>query len=110
LATPIRAVGLLVLVFTIAVVGGAFAIVVFFSDHPQVLSWADLGVFYGAALLLLLTSVAATGVIGWLLLRRRATGQQLTNWLNVNPPGRLRALTLARPISAAVVVFMIVTV
>ena len=114
LATPIRAVGLLVLVFTIAVVGGAFAIVVFFSDHPQVLSWADLGVFYGAALLLLLTSVAATGVIGWLLLRWLATGvtagQQLTNWLNVNPPGRLRALTLARPISAAVVVFMIVAV
>ena len=114
LATPIRAVGLLVLVFTIAVVGGAFAIVVFFSDHPQVLSRADLGVFYGAAMLLLLTSVAAIGVIGWLLLRWLATGvtagQQLTNWLNVNPPGRLRALTLARPISAAVVVFMIVAV
>ena len=186
LATPIRAVGLLVLVFTIAVVGGAFAIGVFFSDHPEVLSWVDLGVFYGAALLLLLTSVVASGIIGWLLLRWIATsgtagqqltklalvfviagvegvfafdiffdqdlqvlswghlsifygaallllltsvvatgiigwlllrwlasgvtaGQQLTNWLNVNPPGRLRALALARPISA-VVVFMIVAV
>jgi hypothetical protein len=111
LATPIRAVGLLVLVFTIAVVGGAFAIVVFFSDHPQVLSWVDLGVFYGAALLLLLTSVVTIGITGGLLLRWRATGvtagQQLTNWLNVTPPGRPRALTIARPISAVVVVVIV---
>jgi hypothetical protein len=114
LARPIRAVGLLVLVFMTAAVGGAFAVDVFFNQHLQVFSWAYFSVFYGAALLLSLTGIVATGIIGWLLLRWLATsvtaGQQLTNWLNANPTGRLRALTLARPISAAVVVFMIVAV
>ena len=187
LATPIRAVGLLVLVFVIAVVGGAVAVVLFFTDHPQILSGVDWSVFHGAALLLLLTSVVVTGIIGWLLVRWIATSgtagqqlmklalvfviagvegafaieiffnqalrilswdhliifyggallllftsvvvtgiigwlvlrwlatgvtasQQLTNWLNVKPSGRLRALTLARPISAVVVVVMIVAV
>jgi hypothetical protein len=187
LARPIRAVGPLVLVFMIAAVGGAVVIVLFFNDHPQALLWAHLSAFYGAALLLLLTSVVATGIIGWLLLRWIATsgtagqqltklalvfmiagvegvfaidiffdqdlqdlpwghlsifygaallllltsvvttgiigwlllrwlatgvtaGQQLTNWLNANPPGRLRALTVVRPIRAVVVMFMIVAV
>jgi hypothetical protein len=104
----------LALVFVIAGVEGVFAIEIFFNQDLQVLSWAHRSIFYGAALLLLLTSIVATGIIGWLLLRWLATGvaagQQLANWLNVNPPGRLRALTLARPISAVVVVFMIVAV
>ena len=112
LARPTKAVDLLVLVFTIAVVGGAFAIVFFFIGHPQVLFGVNSSIFYGAALLLLLAIVVVTGIIGWLLLRWLVTGvtagQQLTNWLKVNPPGRLRALIFARPIRAVTVVFMIV--
>lgn len=104
----------LALVFVIAGVEGVFAIDIFLDQEIQALSWGHLTIFYGAALLLFLTSVVATGIISWLLLRWLGTGvtaaQQLTNWLKVNPPGMLRALTLARPISAVVVVVMIAAV
>jgi hypothetical protein len=113
LARPIRAVGSLVLVFMIAAVGGALFVVIFINEHQQVFYWLYLDIFYGAALLLF-AGVVATGIIGWLLLRRLVTGvtagQQLQNWLNANAIGRLRALTLARPISAVIVVFMIAAV
>ena len=113
LARPIRAVGSLVLVFMIAAVGGAVLVVIFFNQHQQAIYWVHLGIFYGAALLLL-AGIIATGIIGWLLLRWLVTGvtagQQLPNWLNANPIGRLWALTCAHPISAAVVVIVIAAV
>jgi hypothetical protein len=113
LARPIRAVGLLVLVFMIAAVGGAVVILISFNQHQQIFYWIYRGIFYGAALLTL-TGLVGIGIIGWLLLRWFVTGvtaeQVLTNWLNANAIDRLRPLTLARPISGVVVVFVIATV
>jgi len=111
LARPIRAVGPLVFVFVIAAMGGSVFVVFYFNQLLQVFNWVHFGILVGAALLSV-TGAVATGIIGWLLLRWLITGsrQQLTNWLNANTTGRLRAFTLARPITALVVVIMITAV
>jgi hypothetical protein len=113
LLRPIRAVGSLVLVFMIAVVAGAIITILSSNEHQQVLRWLYLGIFYFAALLLL-TCAIATGIMCWLLLRWLITGvaasQQLTNWLNAKIADRIQALTLARPISTVIVLFMIAAV
>jgi hypothetical protein len=113
IARPIRAAGSLVLVFMIATVGGAVFVYPYFYQHQQVFYWVYLGIFFVAALLLLACAIAA-GIIGWLLLRWLVTGVTvsplLTNWLNAKVADRIRALTLARPISAVIVVFMIAAV
>src|SRR5262249_1382985 len=80
--------------------------------YQKAFYWVYLGIFYGAALLLL-AGFVVIGIIGWLLLRRLVTGvaagQLLTKWLAANATGKgIRALRFARPNQAAVVVFMIV--
>jgi hypothetical protein len=113
LARPIRAVGLLVLVFMIAAVAGAIIGTLSLNEHQQVLYWVYLGIFYGAALLLF-TCAIATGIMCWLLLRWLMTGvtasQQLTNWLNANVANRIQALTLVRPLITVIVLFVIAAV
>ena len=97
----------------IAAVTGAIIAILSFNQHLQALYWLYLGIFYGAALLLLACAIA-TGVICWLLLRWLITGttasQQLTNWPKANLTGRILALTLARPISTVIVLFGIAAV
>jgi hypothetical protein len=113
LARPIRAVGPLVLVFMIATVGGVIFALLSFDQHQQVFNWVYRGIFIGATLLSL-AGVIAIGIIGWLLLSYLVIGvpaaQKLTNWLNGNAAGKLWALTLARPISAMVIVLLITAV
>jgi hypothetical protein len=113
LARPIRAVGLLVLVFMIAAVGGSVFGLLSVNQYHQVLYWFYLGIFVVAALLSL-AGVVTAGIIGWLLLRSRVTGvttgQLLTNRLNANATGRFRWLTLGRPLNALAVALTIAVV
>jgi len=113
LLRPIRAVGSLVLVFMIAAVAGAIIAIFSFIQHQQILYWVYVGIFYGAALLLLACAIA-TGIICWLLLRWLITGvtasQQLTHWPKASLTGRIFAATLVRPISTVIVVFAIAAV
>jgi hypothetical protein len=96
LARPIRAVGSMVLVFMIAVLGGVIPLIFYFNQHHQAVGAVQAS----------LAVVLAIVVIGWLLLR----WPPLTNWLNASAIGRLRALTVAWPIKAVVVACMIVAI
>jgi hypothetical protein len=68
LARPIRAVGLLVLVFMIAAVQGGGVIFLTYQLDPQIFDWIYRGILCVAALLTL-AGVIGIGIIGWLLFR-----------------------------------------